>query len=804
MEDVNPISIDTETWGNQELTQVIASRYFILGQETNQQSSWEISYLSEIDAANSLSLLNNHIESLGLIGVLSNDIIPVLSIIPLPSSSSVSSRWQQILIWSLMSIFLTIVGAEWFGRYDQNKGILNSDNIQESLFYFTIPIIFTLLLCSHLRYWIAKHNSVDSGHIIPIIFPILYPMWPFGLTGILSQKRMDNIPFPDRKKLAIIESILPLSIFFIGSLFTIIGLKITSNEPPDLETSPIVFEVNQITQIIYSSLFDDIELKLQWLHPIGIAGLGLSMIAWILLLPIPGFPGDRLLYSLFGPSEMSKGELQTSLFISSLTIMIIIFAFVNYLPWLFLVAFATWQRFSPENNIIPFVVNQNIDLSNDSKSKITIVLVSILILGFPGFSPISDLEDYDSGLSTSDWPEDAEIPQFGEASLDFLLQPNGIMPVSGFLQFSIEGSQSEYWEINSSCGKNKICYFSNVTQNSNQLINIVVKAPNFIFEEKMYLRIVIDVNENEKEHLILLYNDQYSGPKNVFWIISNNSNNPIICTKINIISGDRGNLSLTNPFWNFENSSFMKEGINDLCLIGHEGALFSSNSTDEQFRQYGPSVQFNRENNTTLEWWMPIENTEPNILISGTEWTIPPWINLENTQYSIVYGSDNPVFCKSSDIVTEVNANWTLPLEEYTPIKFSKGPIINGTIIVPSTGWLMICNESTPVSKYIIKEGLDVIINQGSINNKIITNSFSIINRENFSIPISVEWYGDSVNYGAWGVQNIPGFVGPNEEVEITMEEKVDSSLYYSSWISIDQDTLTIHISVRCPSYGCS
>ena len=83
-------------------------------------------------------------------------------------------------------------------------------------------------------------------------------------------------------------------------------------------------------------------------------------------------------------------------------------------------------------------------------------------------------------------------------------------------------------------------------------------------------------------------------------------------------------------------------------------------------------------------------------------------------------------------------------------------------------------------------------------------NSFSIINRENFSIPISVEWYGDSVNYGAWGVQNIPGFVGPNEEVEITMEEKVDSSLYYSSWISIDQDTLTIHISVRCPSHGCS
>ena len=110
MEDTNPISLDTETWSNQELTQVIASRYFVLGQETNQHCSWEISYVSEIDAANSLSLLNNHLESLGLIGVLSNDDLPVLTIITLPSSSSVSSRWQQVSIWFLMSIFLTIVG----------------------------------------------------------------------------------------------------------------------------------------------------------------------------------------------------------------------------------------------------------------------------------------------------------------------------------------------------------------------------------------------------------------------------------------------------------------------------------------------------------------------------------------------------------------------------------------------------------------------------------------------------------------------------------------------------------------------
>jgi hypothetical protein len=803
MKNQQSISIDTETWSNQEFTEVIASRYFVLGQETNKQSSWEVKSPNGMEIDECLILLNNHLESLGLIGILTSERIPVLSIINLPISSNVSSSLQQFLIWILMSVFLTIVGAEWLGMYDDSNNILNGNTIQQSLFYFTFPIIFSLLLCSHLRYQIAKNYDIDSGHIIPIIFPILYPTWPFGLTGILSQKRMDNMPFPNRKKLAVIESILPLSIFFLGAIFTIIGLIMTSNEPPDLDNSPIIFDLNPLTQTFSSLMFENYELKLQWLHPIGIAGIGLSMIGWILLLPIPGFPGDRLLYSLFGPSEMSRGQLQTSLFIMSLVIMMFTFAFVNYLPWLFLIAFSTWQRFSPENNIVPFIVNQSTDLSNNFKSKISILLVSVMIIGFPGLSPITTLEEYDSGLSTSNWKTDLEIPQFGEGNITLDIRPKGIMPVSGFLQFSIEGSQSENWAINSTCEWSNLCHFSNITQNNNQLITIMIYAPNYSFEEKLYLRIVIDVNDYEEEHMIFLHNNLYSGPENVFWEISENTNNPIICTKLNIISGDRGNLSLINPFWDFVNSSIVNEGLSELCLIGHEGALFSSNDVDQQFRRYGPKIQFNRENNTTLEWLMPIENTEPIVYVSGTEWTIPSWLNSENKQYSIIYGSNQPSFCKSSDVVTEVESNWTLPLEEYTPIKFSKGEVVNGTIIIPSSGWIMICDGIIPIHKYAIQEGLDIVINPGSINNRISNKSFTVSNRENFSIPISVEWYGDSVNVGAWDAYNIPDNVEPFGEIEIILDEEFNNSLSYTSWISIDKNSMIIHNSVRCPVNGC-
>jgi hypothetical protein len=797
------IFLDTETWSNQEFTEVIASRYFILGQETNQQSSWEVRSPNDMEIDECLILLNNHLESLGLIGILSGEGMPVLSIINLPISPNISSSLQQFLIWILMSIFLTIVGAEWLGLYDVGDSILDGNTIRQSLFYFTFPIIFSLLLCSNLRYRMAKKYDIDSGHIIPIIFPILYPTWPFGLTGILSQKRTDKIPFPNRKKLAIIESILPISIFILGTIFTMIGLKITSNEPPDLENSPIIFDLNPLTQTFASLIFENYELKLQWLHPIGIAGIGLSMIGWILLLPIPGFPGDRLLYSIFGPSEMSKGNLQTSLFIISLVIMMFTFAFVNYLPWLFLIAFSTWQRFSPENSIVPFIVNQSTELSNNLKSKITILLVSVMIIGFPGLSPITTLEEYDSGLSTSNWETELEIPQFGEGNITLDIRPKGILPVSGFLQFSIEGSQSENWEINSTCEWSNLCHFSNITQNNNQLITITIHAPDYYFEEKFYLRIIIDVNGYEEEHMIFLYNNLYSGPANVFWEIYENTNNPIICTKLNIISGDQGNLSLTNPFWNFINFSIVNEGLSEVCLIGHEGALFSSNDVDQQFRRYGPKIQFIRENNTTLEWLMPIENTEPIVYVSGTEWTIPSWLNSENKQHSIIYGSENPSFCKSSNIVTEVGSNWTLPLEEYVPIKFSKGEILNGTIIIPSSGWIMICDGIIPIHKFIIEEGLDVVINPGSINNRIINKSFTVYNRENFSIPVSVELYGDSVNVGAWGEYYIPNNIDPFAEIEITLDEEFNNSLFYVSWISFDKNNLIIHNSVRCPVNGC-
>ena len=105
--------------------------------------------------------------------------------------------------------------------------------------------------------------------------------------------------------------------------------------------------------------------------------------------------------------------------------------------------------------------------------------------------------------------------------------------------------------------------------------------------------------------------------------------------------------------------------------------------------------------------------------------------------------------------------------------------------------------------KYTIEEGLDIVINPGSIINRISNKSFTVSNRENFSIPISVEWYGDSVNVGAWDAYNVPDNIEPFGEIEIILDEEFNNSLSYTSWISIDKNSMIIHNSVRCPVNGC-
>ena len=89
------------------------------------------------------------------------------------------------------------------------------------------------------------------------------------------------------------------------------------------------------------------------------------------------------------------------------------------------------RRFSPEHLPEPFVVDEYANLDDIPMRQITTLTIAILLLGYPGLEPSSQIDDWDGGLSTEEWPISVTIDE-GSAQLDLPLEPAGIMPVSGW------------------------------------------------------------------------------------------------------------------------------------------------------------------------------------------------------------------------------------------------------------------------------------------------------------------------------------------------------------------------------------
>ena len=805
MSDSEPIVIDIETWGAQELYEVITSRYFVLGNEGAIPASWEVRGLDGKNTSDQLVRLNRHLEPLGMVGVLEDRNPPTLSITHYPSSHSVLRTWQQAIVWFLMAGFMTMVGASWLARYDSESSALQAGAVSQSALFFTLPIVASLLMASQLRSIVAKRYGVEIGHLVPIVFPIPTPSWPFGIIGAMGQRRTDLLPMPNRRALGLIEIVVPLTLFVAGTSLTMVGLSITSSTPPSLDEAPVVFEANAIVQILSASwLGGDFGIRLQWLHPTGIAGIGLSIVGWGLMLPIPGFPGDRALHSLIGPSEMRDSSIQTSIFVVMLAVLVLVFTTSDYMPWIFLAAVGAWQRFSPEIVPQPFVVDEYAGLDDKVRGRLASIVLVVLIAGFPGMMPSSLLDDYDAGLSTDSWPDELAVQPGEELSYSLVLEPEGVLPVTGWLQMRIEGGMAGQWGISSEClDMRGNCPFSGVLQANKGEVSITITPPEAGVVPHS-LRILIDVQGNQKEHVIGLIHADSSGPLQTFWALVDGGVAPLICIDVRISEGDSGNLTTNDPYWDFANDTELRPGMQEICLRGHEGAVQSSEGTDEQHRKLGPEVVFERDDGSNETWQLAIEGSEPALHISEGEWSLPSWFaaGSENVIYHADSGS---AFCPSGDMAAEVdtNENWSRTLEDYSPIQIAGDRSGNGTLGLGDIGWMAVCSGDGMVESYRIVEGVDVLIVPGSIGQGLDASEFVVHNRGGEQLAVSVEWHGDSPESDIWGV-SIPDFVEPGGSAVVEALPTGELPLHRALWVYADEDGIVVHLAARCPTVGCA
>ena len=806
MSESKSIIIDKETWNQNELLETICSRYFIIGNQSSIGNiSWEVNSRNHENISSSLKHLNKHLKPLSLLGLLDEGNPPTLTIIRYPVDPVNVPIWQQVLIWMTMFSFTTLAGGYWISQFEINDSIFTYDLVYQSLIYFSIPIFSVTIIAHIFRKYVASLFEVDVGNLVPIAFPLISPFWPFGIVGVFGQKRVDTITYPNRRSLGLIESSSAVVFLLGGSILSFIGLTLTSDLPPESISDPLLLDLNVIITLLSEIFLDsDISVSLQWLHPLALAGTGLSIIGWILLLPIPGFPGDRILHSIIGPKNLDSNGNETSIFLITLGVMCIVFLGTTFWPWLILASLASWRRFSGDHIPIALVVDEASGIDTKFRNTFAAIIVVLLLLGFPGVNPVKQMSDWDGGLDVSNWDEEIlfSISNDDSMTINLPLEPLGIIPVTGSIQVLIEGVD-ENWNINSDCFDEKlVCQFEEISQNNRGVLEILISDNNLDIMTPVQLRFIIDSGDTRLEHIMVLKYDGITSP-DPLWHRDSELPNEKICIAIEVIGNQSGNLSVTeNPFWSVEDSSFLAPGNNELCLVSEKGGWESLDlvSSGIQGSRIAPIVTFQQDNGNITTWELPIDNSYIGIYFNQTR-GMNLGQQISGILFSDTFGSP---FCPSSVIIPTLDSD----SEENFTLSSGSPLIINGnydgrSLLLPETGWLVNCKENESIAM-ILKPGFDIDIDDLLLNDSRLPLSDFIINsrsEQNISLVLDI-----SSNIRSDDALNIsvPNTILSNSSVNININlDEISDGAWRVFWISQDSDSLILHFVSKCPIGGC-
>ena len=806
MSESKSIIIDKETWNQNELLETICSRYFIIGNQSSIGNiSWEVNSRNHENISSSLKHLNKHLKPLSLLGLLDEGNPPTLTIIRYPVDPVNVPIWQQVLIWMTMFSFTTLAGGYWISQFEINDSIFTYDLVYQSLIYFSIPIFSVTIIAHIFRKYVASLFEVDVGNLVPIAFPLISPFWPFGIVGVFGQKRVDTITYPNRRSLGLIESSSAVVFLLGGSILSFIGLTLTSDLPPESISDPLLLDLNVIITLLSEIFLDsDISVSLQWLHPLALAGTGLSIIGWILLLPIPGFPGDRILHSIIGPKNLDSNGNETSIFLITLGVMCIVFLGTTFWPWLILASLASWRRFSGDHIPIALVVDEASGIDTKFRNTFAAIIVVLLLLGFPGVNPVKQMSDWDGGLDVSNWDEEILFSNSNDDSMtiNLPLEPLGIIPVTGSIQVLIEGV-GENWNINSDCFDEKlVCQFEEISQNNRGVLEILISDNNLDIMTPVQLRFIIDSGDTRLEHIMVLKYDGITSP-DPFWHRDSELPNEKICIAIEVIENQSGNLSVTeNPFWSVEDSSFLTPGNNELCLVSEKGGWESLDlvSSGIQGSRMAPIVTFQQDNGNITTWELPIDNSYIGIYFNQTR-GMNLGQQISGILFSDTFGSP---FCPSSVMIPTLDSD----SEENFTLSSGSPLIINGnydgrSLLLPETGWLVNCKENESIAM-ILKPGFDIDIDDLLLNDSRLPLSDFIINsrsEQNISLVLDI-----SSNIRSDDALNIsvPNTILSNSSVNIDINlDEISDGAWRVFWISQNSDSLILHFVSKCPIGGC-
>ena len=414
-----------KAWSQHDLLASTLSEYVsVLRKNGGRWPAWQVASSDET-IHDDLIKLNAHLEKLGWMGKLTRGEEWVITVFPAPERQF-PRRNTVLMFWGLSLLTLTLAGDYWMSNARPLEGWFHTSPLIDALLGYTFPVLIVLLIASQIQRNVAARYGVRSGHLMPVpdftialyalgLFPSSWLFWPFGLLLIPTMPRMDARPWPNRASIGFTALSVPLVLGLAGVILMMMGLSMTpeylaSNAMPLVSVPPLF-----ISLFAEPLLGNDAFIRLLWAHPWVHAGGMLMLFAWVSMLPIPTFPGGRLLIARMGLLDARSSSTQSLILVAVLFCAYVFGVFEQFSLWFLVFALLLPLLFFFGNDLrIPLLLDETNGLSEADHGRMGLLLLLVFLLLLPAAQPVLHESTWDDPLTHElDAPDTALLQEDG-------------------------------------------------------------------------------------------------------------------------------------------------------------------------------------------------------------------------------------------------------------------------------------------------------------------------------------------------------------------------------------------------------
>ncbi len=402
MSELEQLPVHAKAWNQRELlAKIISRQVHVIDDIGGFWPSYQVQERDGDDIHQQLDEINSHLEKLDWVVRLYPEEPWVMQVLPAPTRQFPKNH-VAIVFW-LLSLFTTAFAAEkWMASGRPQGGWIFEHATLDALVGYSLPILFTIMVASFVQKHVANRYGVRVPHLFPMFGPAVL-WWPFGIIGFTSMPRSDARVWPDRASMGNTAVSAPLVIILLGMAIALLGLQLTPNYVA-LSSAPLMLELPLFLNLLGLYTEGDVEmmLKTAWAHPLTRAGSTLMFMGWISLLPIPTFPGGRVIISRMGIAEARTGSTQIMLLMVMMLFAFLFGAFSGWSIWTPVVAVLfvlLIQRGSDPR--LPVVLDDFKGMPEQDHRRIGWMLFVAFMFALPAQIPFEVADDWDQSLEFS-------------------------------------------------------------------------------------------------------------------------------------------------------------------------------------------------------------------------------------------------------------------------------------------------------------------------------------------------------------------------------------------------------------------